>query len=346
MKVALIAPPFIAVPPKDYGGTELFVAQLAEGLQKKGIQVVVYTNRESTVNVERRWKYEHSQWPIKNDHEAWLKELDHTSWAVQDAVTQEFDVVHFNSPLALTLSRFAGAPAVYTLHGPRDPKLSEFYAGYPDVHYVCISQFQCSQESMPLLRTIYHGIDLSQYRLRENKEKYLSFIGRIAPIKGTHHAIDVAKRAGIPLKIAGDVQPIYREYFEKKIKPELDGEFIQYVGLADLKMKNELLGNSMAMLFPIRWNEPFGLVMVEAMACGTPVLAFPGGSVPEIVRDGVSGYICRSVRDMAKRVEQLDTSPRTVRAYVEENFSTDQMAAKYAALYEDCKSQRPGRRVA
>ena len=199
---------------------------------------------------------------------------------------------------------------------------------------------------MPLIRTIYHGIDLSQYRLREEKQKYLSFIGRIAPIKGTHHAIDVAKRTGIPLKIAGDVQPIYREYFEKKIKPELDGQFIQYVGLADLKMKNELLGNSMAMLFPIRWNEPFGLVMVEAMACGTPVLAFQGGSVPEIVRDGVSGYICRSVRDMAKRVGQLDMCPRAVRQYVEENFSTEQMAAKYAAVYEECRALRSDRKIA
>ena len=110
----------------------------------------------------------------------------------------------------------------------------------------------------------------------------MSFIGRIAPIKGTHIAIEVAKRSGIPLKIAGDIQPAFRDYFEAKIKPHLDGNFIEYIGLADLNAKNELLGNSLAMLFPIQWNEPFGLVMVEAMACGTPVLAMPGGSVPEM----------------------------------------------------------------
>src|SRR5947199_749702 len=159
---------------------------------------------------------------------------------------------------------------------------------------------------MPKMRTVHHGIDLGQYLLVEHKQQYLSFIGRIAPLKGTHIAIDVAQRTGIPLKIAGDVQPTYREYFEKKIKPHLDGKLVEYIGLADLKAKNELLGNSMAMLFPIQWNEPFGLVMVEAMACGTPVLALRGGSVPEIVRDGISGYICRSVREMATRVKNIE----------------------------------------
>jgi Glycosyltransferase Family 4 len=146
MKIALIAPPFISVPPADYGGTELFVAQLAEGLQKAGIQVVVYANGESTVNVERRWRYKRAQWPIKPGQLTWLKELDHTAWAVQDAV-QSCDVVHFQSAQGLALSRFINAPVICTLHGPHDQKLSEFYAGYPRVSYVCISKFQCSQAS-------------------------------------------------------------------------------------------------------------------------------------------------------------------------------------------------------
>lgn len=339
MKVALIAPPFITVPPKDYGGTELFIGHLAEGLKKKGVEVVVYTNGESTIDVERRWIYEHAEWPIKSEQEACLRELDHTSWAVQDAVAQHPDVIHFNSALALTFARFIEVPAVCTLHGPHDPKLSELYARFPEVNYVCISQFQCDEESMPRRRTIHHGIDVSQYRLVIRKRRYLSFIGRIAPIKGVHLAIDVAKRTGIPLKIAGEIQPAYHDYFEEKVKPELDGELIEYVGLADLKLKNELLGHSMAMLFPIRWNEPFGLVMVEAMACGTPVLALPGGSVPEIVRDGVSGYLCRSVREMAKRVQNLELSPGKVRQYVEENFSNEHMVDGYLALYEECLSE-------
>jgi glycosyltransferase involved in cell wall biosynthesis len=342
VKIALIAPPFIAVPPADYGGTELFVAQLAEGLRKNRVDVVVYANGESTVSAELRSRYERSQWPIKAGDEAWLKELDHTAWAIHDAA-QTCDVIHVQSPQALPLSQFTNVPMVLTLHGPHNPKFSELYARFSLVNYVAISEFQRLAEAVPRIRTIYHGIDLAQYSLREQKQQYLSFIGRIAPIKGTHTAIEVAKRTGIPLKIAGDIQPAYREYFEAKVKPELDGNLIEYVGLADLRAKNELLGNSLAMLFPIQWNEPFGLVMVEAMACGTPVLAFKGGSVPEIVRDGVSGYVCRSVRDMAKRVTTLQLDSRSIRKYVEENFSLEHMVSQYISLYRELQNAIPER---
>ena len=235
---------------------------------------------------------------------------------------------------------------IYTIHHPHQAKLSEFYGRYPDVHYVAISEFQRNQESMPRIRTILHGIDLSQYRLCEQKQQYLSFIGRIAPLKGTHVAIAVAKRAGIPLKIARDIQPMHREYFEAKIKLHIDGKFIEYIGLADLKAKNELLGSSMAMLFPIKWDEPFGLVMVEAMACGTPVVSLPGGSVPEIVRDEISGYVCHTVPDMAKRVKNIQISPRALRQYVEENFSLERMVTQYASLYEEARSQLDSRKIA
>jgi glycosyltransferase involved in cell wall biosynthesis len=337
LKIALIAPPFIAVPPADYGGTELFVAHLAEGLQRIGVGVRVYTNAESTVNAERRWLYPQSQWPIKPSESTWLKSVNHETWAVQDAA-KDCDVFHVQTAQALAFSRFIRKPFVLTLHGPHDPKLSEFYAYYPEVNYVCISDAQCHIESTPKMRTIHHGIDLGLYRFIERKQQYLSFIGRIAPLKGTHLAIEVAKRAGIPLKIAGDIQPANREYFENKIRPHIDGKLVEYIGLADLKAKNELLGNSMAMLFPIQWNEPFGLVMVEAMACGTPVLAMPGGSVPEVVRDGVSGYICRSVRDMTKWVREIKILPSTVRSYVEEHFSVERMVTKYVALYEQILS--------
>jgi glycosyltransferase involved in cell wall biosynthesis len=334
LKIALIAPPFIAIPPADYGGTELFVAHLAEGLQQLGLEVVVYTNRESTVNAECRWLYEHSDWPIKNPEHAFIRDLNHEAWAVHDAVAH-CDIIHVQSAPAIAFSRFIERPMVLTLHGPHAPKLSEFYGYYPEVHYVCISEAQCKQESMPRMSTVHHGIDLTQYKLVENKQQYLSFIGRIAPLKGTHIAIDVAQRTGIPLKIAGDVQPMYREYFEKKIRPQIDGKLVEYIGLADLQAKNELLGNSMAMLFPIQWNEPFGLVMVEAMACGTPVLAMPGGSVPEVVREGVSGQICRTVVQMSKRARELNFNPRSVRQYVEDNFSIERMAKQYWEFTKD-----------
>src|SRR5579872_397410 len=345
MRIGLVAPPFISVPPKDYGGTELFIAQLAEGLQKRGFEVVVYTNGESTIGVEKRWIYPAAQWPIKADGNAFLKDIEHSAWAMQDGAST-CDLLHVHAAPILTYSRFIDTPIVCTLHGPHDPKLSEFYARYPRVHYVGISDSQSQQESMPRMRTIHHGIDLSCYELRTQKQPYLSFIGRIAPIKGVHLAIAVAKRAGVPLKIAGDVQPMYRDYFEAKVKPEIDGQFIEYIGLADLQAKNELLGNSLAMLFPIQWNEPFGLVMVEAMACGTPVLALPGGSVTEIVQDGVSGYVCRSVRELAKRVAQLKFEPAALRRYVAENFSLERMVEKYANLYSEAVAESAERRGA
>lgn len=248
---------------------------------------------------------------------------------------KDCDVVHVQSGQGLAFSQLIDRPFVLTLHGPHEGYLSEYYARYPNVQFVCISDAQCRQESMAHRRTIHHGIDLSLYRLVEKKQQYLSFIGRIAPIKGTHIAIEVAHRTGIPLKIAGEVQPAFREYFEKKIRPEIDGNLVEYIGPADLQAKNELLGNSMAMLFPIQWNEPFGLVMVEAMACGTPVIALPGGSVPEVVIDGVSGRICRSIREMARCLGDLRMKPAEVRRYVEENFSVDVMVRKYLGLYQE-----------
>jgi glycosyltransferase involved in cell wall biosynthesis len=336
MRVALVAPPFIPVPPKVYGGTELFIAQLAEGLKRLGIDVVVYCNGESTIDVEKRWLYKQSQWPIKGEVFANLKDINHTAWAIRDAA-ETCDIVHLNNLPGLAHSRFVPTPFVYTIHHPHEPGLSAFYKYYPDVRYVTISDFQKVREKMPNLETIHHGIDLTLYKVQKGERQYLSFLGRIAPIKGTHLAIAIAKKAGIPLKIAGEVQPMFREYFEAKVKPHIDGKFIEYIGEADLAAKNELLGNSVAMLFPIQWDEPFGLVMVEAMACGTPVLAFPGGAVQEVVKDGISGWVGRSVDELADRARTTKEgfSPEAVRAYVGREFSLQTMVAKYAQLYAE-----------
>src|SRR5579884_85769 len=262
MRVAVVAPPFIAVPPPVYGGTELFLAQLARGLKREGFKVVLYTNGESTIDVETRWTYEESEWPIASEIYASLKDIDHSAWSIKDA-SADCDLIHLNNAPGLSFARFIGQPTVYTVHHPKEQALSDYYARYPDVHYVTISDFQRMREAMPRMRTIHHGLDTSLYKLCEEKEPYVSFIGRLAPVKGAHTAIQVAKRAGIPLKIAGEVQPAYQGYFETQIKPHVDGKFIEYVGEADLAAKNELLGKSLAMLFPIQWNEPFGFVMVE-----------------------------------------------------------------------------------
>lgn len=315
-----------------YGGTELFIGQLAAALQDEGIGVVVYTNGESTLPVEKRWLYEKPQWPIEGEVYDNLKDLNHTAWAVHDAASS-CDILHLNNVAGLVCSRFVPKPFVYTVHHPYVPGLNDFYRFYPQINYVTISDFQREKLQMPKIRTIHHGLDMSAYEPTLNKRSYLSFLGRIAPIKGTHLAIQVAKQTGIPLKIAGEVQPIFKTYFEREIKPHLDGKFIEFIGEADLHAKNELLGNSLALLFPIQWDEPFGLVMIEAMACGTPVLAFPCGAVPEVVKDGVSGYLCHSLEEMADRAQNLNFDPAAVRQYAEANFSIGTMAAKYTSLY-------------
>ncbi|HKT68874.1 MAG TPA: glycosyltransferase family 4 protein [Terriglobales bacterium] len=346
MRVAIVAPPFISVPPRRYGGTELFIAQLAAGLEKAGLDVVVYANGESSAGTETRWLFPKAQWPIKGEVYDNLKDLNHTTWAVKDAA-RTCDLIHINNAPGLICSRFINRPFVYTVHHPHIPELSDFYGYFPEVNYVTISDFQRRQEAMPHLQTIHHGLDLAQYQYCEKKQDYLAFLGRIAPIKGPHLAIQAAKKAGISLKIAGEIQPMFRNYFEAEIRPHVDGNFIEYIGEADLPAKNELLGNARAMLFPIQWDEPFGLVMLEAMACGTPVLALPGGSVREVVEDGVNGFICQSVAEMATRAREVGQTiaPAMVRQHAQEGYSLERMAARYAKLYQSILEAGQGSKI-
>ncbi len=339
MRIALVAPPFIPVPPQRYGGTELFIAHLALGLQRLGHEVIVYANGESRIDCEVRWLYARGDWPITSDVSSNLKDLNHTAWACQDAAGTA-DVIHLNNASGLAFSRLLAEPMIYTVHHPHERGLSDFYASYPDVTYVTISQFQRSLETMPRMVSILHGLDINRYPMVERKQRYLSFLGRIAPSKGPHLAIQAARKAGIPLKLAGEVQPMYRKYWDTEVRPWVDGRSIEFIGEADHATKVDLLSNSLAMLFPIQWNEPFGLVMIESMACGTPVLALPGGSVPEIVANGVSGWICRDVDDMAARAAHLDITAAACRKYVTENFPVDLMVRRYESVYQTACAQR------
>jgi glycosyltransferase involved in cell wall biosynthesis len=334
MRIALIAPPFIAVPPRKYGGTELFIAELARGLQLQGVEVTVYTNGESTVDAPMRWFYPKGEWPLRSDLEASLKGLNHFAWALKEAA-QEADLIHVNSAPGLSFSRFIDLPMVYTVHHAFDAALSEFYKNYPKASYVTISNFQREKLSMPDMRTIHHGINPSLYPMVEKKQEYLSFLGRVAPPKGTHLAVEIAKKSGIPLKIAGEIQPMYKNYWETMVKPHVDGKFIEYVGEVGMKDKVELLGNSSALLFPVQWDEPFGLVMIEAMACGTPVLALPGGSVAEVVKEGVSGNVRGATAELAECARNLDIRAPIVRGYMEEFFSVERMTRDYISLYSE-----------
>ena len=344
MRIALIAPPFIAVPPIAYGGTELFIAHLASCLHERNHDVIAYANGDSRVPCELRWRYRHGQWPLSDSAGAQLKNADHTAWAIHDAA-KSTDIIHLNDIIGLPYTLFVDVPAVLTIHHPHEPLLSEMYVKYPEIQYVAISAAQARREPMPRTSVVHHGLDLSEYIFRGEKEGYLAFLGRMAPCKGPHRAIEVAKRAGLPLKPAGEIQPVFREYWEERVLPHVDGDQVQYVGGANKALKNELLSRARALLFPIEWDEPFGLVMIEAMACGTPVLAFAGGAVAEVVRDGVSGWICGDVDDMAARATNPSIAAVSCRKWVAERFSCERMVRSYIDIYEQtvARSSTPER---
>ena len=343
MRIALIASPFLEVPPPRYGGTELFINDLAVHLQGIGIEVVVYTVGTSTVLVERRSLYQKSRWPPANTTAERLRDLRHSGWAMADA-DRACDVIHVNDTTALSHVPLVRKPVMHTLHHPFDEDTADFYRSLPDVQFVAISKSQARRYSLHSLKVIHHGIDFSKYRFVERKQPYLSFLGRLVPVKGAHLAIKVAQRVGLPLKIAGEIQPAYRDYFEREIEPHVDGKSVEYVGEADLQAKNDLLGNSTALLFPVLWEEPFGLVAVEAMACGTPVIALRGGAAVETIQHGVSGFLARSIAELAQLTRDATAiSPVQVRQYAQEHFSAERMAHDYATLYHQVLRRRDSR---
>jgi glycosyltransferase involved in cell wall biosynthesis len=332
MRVALIASPFISVPPERYGGTELFVANLAEALVRLGVEVDVYANGESRVRANLRSRYPKQEWPLASEHSGVTKEIDHVAWAVDDAQAN-CDILHVSSTLAVPFSRFSSQSFVYTLHHPASATFTDLYERHGDVTYIAISHHQASLHATLRPHVIHHGLDLAKYRFQETKQPYVAFLGRICPIKGAHNAIEIAKRAGIPLKIAGEVQPMFRDYFEREIRPHLDGRNVEYVGEADMALKNELLSHATALLFPIEWEEPFGLAMIESMACGTPVIAFPGGAVEEVIEDGISGRVCRGIGEAVAALQHESFQPKAVRHCAETRFSADVMARQYYRIY-------------
>jgi len=333
MRIALIGPPFIEIPPRRYGGTELFIGNLATQLQAEGHDVTVYGNGQSTVDVPVKWRYPRAEWPLHDGVRAQLKNVDHTSWAMEDAASSA-DIIHLNDIVGVAFTRFVDLPTVLTVHHPHEPALTEHYVRYPDVHYVAIAEWLAGREPMPNMHVVHHGIPVETYAFSAKKGDYVAFLGRMAPCKGPHLAIAAARRAGIRLKLAGEIQPTFSDYWEREVLPLIDGDQIEYVGEADRALKNSLLAGARALLFPIQWEEPFGLVMIEAMACGTPVIAFSGGAVDEVVADGVNGWICRDVDEMAARAASPGIDPAACRDFIEDRFSVDRMTERYVNVYE------------
>jgi glycosyltransferase involved in cell wall biosynthesis len=337
LKIGLVAPLYEAVPPKLYGGTERVVAHLADALVDLGHDVTLFASADASTRAKlisvRDQAIRLDPYPLKSDLAAHLTQLDEVRRHA-DAL----DVLHFHIDL-LHFPFFTdmASRTVTTLHGRLDIKdLAGAYQRWPDYPLVSISDSQ----RQPLafanwIDTVHHGLPEDGYRFSPQAGGgYLAFLGRISPEKRPDRAIKIAKRAGIPLKIAAKVDAVDRSYYHDVIRPLMQHPLIKYVGEIGDDQKSSFLGNALALLFPIDWPEPFGLVMVEAMACGTPVIAWNCGSVPEILQDGVTGRVVGSEDEAISAVEQVTALDRhRIRHEFQSHFSSTVMANNYLRVY-------------
>lgn len=336
MRIAQIAPLYEAVPPKLYGGTERVVAHLTNALVARGHDVTLFASGDSETdarlvscrNIALRLDKELS-WDVPA-HLSMLAEIRSRA--------RHFDILHFHLD-CYHLPFFADMTdrTLTTLHGRQDVKdLDEIHRYYPNYPVVSISASQ--RRPLPHLRwirTVHHGYPKSQYEFSARpKRDYLAFLGRVSPEKGVDRAIEIAKRAGLPIRIAAKIDSADLDYFVAKIEPLFAAPGVEFIGEIGESEKSEFLGNARAVLFPISWPEPFGLVMIEAMACGTPVIGFNHGSVSEVISDSVSGFIVDSIDEAVRAVERVKSLDRAeVRACFERRFSVDVMAQGYEAAY-------------
>jgi glycosyltransferase involved in cell wall biosynthesis len=337
MRIAQVAPLYESVPPKLYGGTERVVSWLTEELVRRGHDVTLFASGDSETAARLE-----STWPraLRLDgagpDAVWAHSLQ-----LGDVFSRahEFDVIHCHTDyLAFAFGRRARSAVVHTLHGRLDiPHLRLVLEEFGDAPLVSISDAQRAPlADLPLrwVATVHHGLPLMRIPFRAHPGRYVAFLGRISREKRPDLAIEVATRLGLPIKIAAKVDVPDRAYFEREVAPLLDHPLVEFVGEIGDDRKYDFLGEALCLLFPIDWPEPFGLAMIEALACGTPVVARPCGSVPEVVRDGVTGFLADSVEELTSAVKQIDLIDRArCREDVERRFSGDVMAAQYEAIY-------------
>jgi glycosyltransferase involved in cell wall biosynthesis len=338
MRIAQVAPLFESVPPKLYGGTERVVSWLTEELVELGHEVTLFASGDSQTRAsfvpvcrEALWRDKHCRETLP--HHVRMMEL-----VFRDV--SRFDIIHFHCDyIHFPLIRRYACPNVTTMHGVvQDHDLRGLLTEYNDVPLISISNSQ--RTSIPEANwqgNVYHGMPETLHTFWEQPGGYFAFLGRISPEKGLERAIEIARRTGIPLKVAAKVYPEDRNYFEQVIQPLLckSVSFVEFVGEVGGMAKDKFLGEAKALLFPVDWPEPFGLVMIEAMACGTPVIAWGNGSVPEIVRDGLTGFVVADIEDAIRCVPQLGTiRRRDCRSVFEAHFSARRMAADYLRIYE------------
>jgi len=337
MRIAVVAPPWAPIPPPLYGGIELVVSELAAGLKAAGHDVTLFASGDSTCPVELDWVLPEAEGMRIGMAVPEMRHVIHSYRSIS-----EFDVVHDHTILGpFYAERFTDLRIVTTIHGPFNEELTDIYRAIaPRVPIVCISEAQRrAAASLPVARVIHHGIDCSAFPVGDGQGdddgEYLLFLGRMSPDKGAHRAIEVARKAGMRLLLAAKMrEPWEHRYFEEYVEPSL-GDTVVYLGEVPHERKLELLRDASALLFPIRWNEPFGMVMLEAFASGTPVIAFPEGAAPEVVQDRKTGFLCVDEAAMADAVSRIDEIDRSeCRAVVEGYFSVERMVAEHVDLYE------------
>jgi glycosyltransferase involved in cell wall biosynthesis len=337
LRVAMLAPISWRVPPRHYGPWEQFVSLLTEGLVRRGVDVTLFATADSVTSahlsacVPRGYSEDQSLDPK-------VCESLHISALFERA--DEFDIIHNSFDfLPLTYSGLVQTPVLTTVHGFSSERIVAVYEKYDErAYYVAISEAD-RHERLHYVATIHHGIDMAAFEARQEPGTYLLFFGRIHPDKGTEEAIDVAERVGLPLIIAGIIQD--REYFVRSVEPRLDGERVRYVGPVGPEARGDLLGGARALLHLIEFEEPFGYSVVEAMACGTPVIANARGSMPEIVRHGESGYLVHSLDEAVAAVHAAgDIDRLAVRASVERRFDVERMVDEYLDVYRRILAQR------
>ena len=341
MRIAQIAPLVESVPPSLYGGTERVVSWLTEELVRQGHEVTLFASGDSRTAatlepvVPRALRLQ----GIRDCVPAHTLMLDRVI-----ARQREFDILHFHTeffhyPLFRNLSH----RTLTTLHGRQDlPNLPDLYRAFPQMPLVSISDHQrCPVPEANWCGTVHHGMPRNLFSCGSGAGGYLAFLGRICADKGILSAIEIARRAGLPLRVAAKVDPADQAYFDQQVRPVLEtSRHVTFIGEIDDARKQQFLGDAKALLFPINWPEPFGLVVIESMACGTPVIAFNCGSVPEIMEDGVTGFVVETVEEAAAAVRRLDALPRhVIRARFEKRFSVEAMARAYVKIYEDLTAE-------
>jgi len=344
MRIAQVAPLYESVPPKLYGGTERVLSYLTEELVRQGHDVTLFASADSKTTADLRRIRERA---LRLEGSKIVDPLAHHIRLVE-AVAQEaseFDVVHFHIDyLHFPVTRRQRLSAVTTLHGRLDiPDIHPLFREFPDMNLVSISEAQRTPMTWAnWVGTVHHGLPTDLYVPKEQPGKYLAFLGRISPEKRVDRAIEIAKRVGMPIKIAAKIDAADRQYFETHIRHLMDDPLVEFVGEIGEHEKNEFLGNAYALMFLIDWEEPFGLVMVEAMACGTPVIAWRMGSVPEVLDQGVTGQIVGDMEQAARAVEEVGKMDRKlIRRVFEERFSATRMAREYVNIYRKIKDNDP-----